>query len=64
MLETKPTPKLVSVVNPGNPSGTYIPERLLKVFSLSLSLSHAHPHITQDLCVNLCKFKLLSFMYG
>lgn len=32
-LETKPTPKLVSVVNPGNPSGTYIPEPLLKRIS-------------------------------
>ncbi|XP_059643168.1 aromatic aminotransferase ISS1-like [Cornus florida] len=33
LLETKPTPKLVSVVNPGNPSGTYIPEPLLKRIS-------------------------------
>lgn len=32
-LETKPIPKLVSVVNPGNPSGTYIPEPLLKRIS-------------------------------
>jgi len=31
LSETKPAPKLVSVVNPGNPSGTYIPEPLLKV---------------------------------
>lgn len=31
LRETKPVPKLVSVVNPGNPSGTYIPEPLLKV---------------------------------
>lgn len=31
LQETKPVPKLVSVVNPGNPSGTYIPEPLLKV---------------------------------
>lgn len=45
-METKPTPKLVTVVNPGNPSGTYIPEPLLKVgpvyfflFLLSLSLT-------------------------
>lgn len=36
LLETKPTPKLVTVVNPGNPSGTYIPEPLLKVFVQSL----------------------------
>ena len=31
LLETKPAPKLVTVVNPGNPSGTYIPDPLLKV---------------------------------
>ncbi|KAL5574637.1 hypothetical protein UlMin_016336 [Ulmus minor] len=30
LSETKPAPKLVSVVNPGNPSGTYIPDTLLK----------------------------------
>ncbi|CAK8574702.1 unnamed protein product [Lathyrus sativus] len=30
LSERKPVPKLVSVVNPGNPSGTYIPESLLK----------------------------------
>ncbi|XP_031487853.1 aromatic aminotransferase ISS1 [Nymphaea colorata] len=33
LLENKPTPKLVTVVNPGNPSGTYIPEPLLKRIS-------------------------------
>ncbi|KAL5559236.1 hypothetical protein UlMin_035447 [Ulmus minor] len=33
LLETKPTPKLVSIVNPGNPSGTCIPEPLLKRIS-------------------------------
>jgi katanin p60 ATPase-containing subunit A1 len=33
LSETKPTPKLVSIVNPGNPSGTYIPELLLKRIS-------------------------------
>ncbi|KAK2984894.1 hypothetical protein RJ640_008659 [Escallonia rubra] len=33
LRETKPTPKLVTVVNPGNPSGTYIPEPLLKRIS-------------------------------
>lgn len=33
LRETKPTPKLVTVVNPGNPSGTYIPESLLKRIS-------------------------------
>ncbi|KAK9022576.1 hypothetical protein V6N11_002826 [Hibiscus sabdariffa] len=33
LLETNPVPKLVSVVNPGNPSGTYIPEPLLKRIS-------------------------------
>ncbi|XP_068647438.1 aromatic aminotransferase ISS1-like [Aristolochia californica] len=31
--ENKPIPKLVVVVNPGNPSGTYIPEQLLKRIS-------------------------------
>lgn len=31
LKNTVPTPKLVTVVNPGNPSGTYIPESLLKV---------------------------------
>ncbi|CAL5210655.1 unnamed protein product [Lathyrus oleraceus] len=30
LSERKPVPKLVSIVNPGNPSGTYIPESLLK----------------------------------
>ncbi|XP_052176162.1 aromatic aminotransferase ISS1 isoform X2 [Diospyros lotus] len=33
LKETIPTPKLVTVVNPGNPSGTYIPEPLLKRIS-------------------------------
>lgn len=33
LSERKPVPKLVTVVNPGNPSGTYIPEPLLKVIS-------------------------------
>ncbi|KAK9923269.1 hypothetical protein M0R45_031698 [Rubus argutus] len=33
LSETKPTPKLVTVVNPGNPSGTYVPEPLLKRIS-------------------------------
>lgn len=31
--ETNPPPKVVTVVNPGNPSGTYIPEPLLKRIS-------------------------------
>ncbi|WJX42832.1 Aromatic aminotransferase iss1 [Trifolium repens] len=30
LSESKPVPKLVTVVNPGNPTGTYIPEPLLK----------------------------------
>ncbi|PON58907.1 L-threonine-O-3-phosphate decarboxylase [Trema orientale] len=30
LLESRPVPKLVTVVNPGNPTGTYIPEPLLK----------------------------------
>ncbi|XP_022844426.1 aromatic aminotransferase ISS1-like [Olea europaea var. sylvestris] len=33
LKDTKPTPKLVTVVNPGNPSGTYIPEPLLQRIS-------------------------------
>ncbi|XP_031103301.1 aromatic aminotransferase ISS1 [Ipomoea triloba] len=33
LKNTVPTPKLVTVVNPGNPSGTYIPEPLLKRIS-------------------------------
>lgn len=33
LSEHKPVPKLVTVVNPGNPSGTYIPEPLLKRIS-------------------------------
>eukprot|EP00262_Sarcandra_glabra_P022022 TRINITY_DN9543_c0_g1_i1.p1 TRINITY_DN9543_c0_g1~~TRINITY_DN9543_c0_g1_i1.p1 ORF type:complete len:395 (-),score=60.94 TRINITY_DN9543_c0_g1_i1:140-1324(-) len=33
LSEKKPVPKLVTVVNPGNPSGTYIPDPLLKRIS-------------------------------
>lgn len=33
LKNTVPIPKLVTVVNPGNPSGTYIPEPLLKRIS-------------------------------
>uniref|UniRef100_A0A5B7B607 Aminotransferase class I/classII large domain-containing protein n=1 Tax=Davidia involucrata TaxID=16924 RepID=A0A5B7B607_DAVIN len=33
LSETKPVPKLVSIVNPGNPSGICIPESLLKKIS-------------------------------
>ncbi|KAI3982738.1 hypothetical protein MKX01_010221 [Papaver californicum] len=33
ILSTEPVPKLVNVVNPGNPSGTYISEPLLKRIS-------------------------------
>ncbi|KAL8522356.1 hypothetical protein ACS0TY_012481 [Phlomoides rotata] len=33
LKETQPTPKLVTVVNPGNPSGTYIPQPLLQRIS-------------------------------
>ncbi|KNA12068.1 hypothetical protein SOVF_129050 [Spinacia oleracea] len=32
-LKTNPPPKVVTVVNPGNPSGTYVPEPLLKRIS-------------------------------
>jgi histidinol-phosphate/aromatic aminotransferase/cobyric acid decarboxylase-like protein len=31
-----PIPKLVTVVNPGNPSGAFIPKPMLQVISLSL----------------------------
>ncbi|KAJ4909006.1 Pyridoxal phosphate (PLP)-dependent transferases superfamily protein [Raphanus sativus] len=33
LSESKPTPKVVTVVNPGNPSGTYVPEPLLNRIS-------------------------------
>lgn len=33
LTENKPVPKLVTVVNPGNPSGAYIPEPLLQRIS-------------------------------
>ncbi|XP_074275952.1 aromatic aminotransferase ISS1 [Silene latifolia] len=33
LKKTNPPPKVVSVVNPGNPSGTYVPEPLLKRIS-------------------------------
>ncbi|XP_042491245.1 aromatic aminotransferase ISS1-like [Macadamia integrifolia] len=33
LSETKPVPKVVTIVNPGNPSGTYIPDPLLKRIS-------------------------------
>ncbi|KAF2323294.1 hypothetical protein GH714_034501 [Hevea brasiliensis] len=33
LSETRPVPKVVTVVNPGNPTGTYIPEPLLKRIS-------------------------------
>lgn len=31
LLKSGDPPKVVSIVNPGNPSGTYVPEPLLKV---------------------------------
>ena len=33
LSDSKPTPKVVSLVNPGNPSGTNLPEPLLKRIS-------------------------------
>uniref|UniRef100_A0A2P2IXM9 Uncharacterized protein MANES_11G050800 n=1 Tax=Rhizophora mucronata TaxID=61149 RepID=A0A2P2IXM9_RHIMU len=33
LSETKPAPKVVTVVNPGNPTGAYVPEPLLKRIS-------------------------------
>ncbi|XP_027339915.1 aromatic aminotransferase ISS1-like isoform X2 [Abrus precatorius] len=55
LSETKPAPKLVTVVNPGNPTGTYIPEPLLKRIS--------------DLCKNAGSWLVVDntyeyFMYG
>ncbi|RDX92290.1 Aromatic aminotransferase ISS1 [Mucuna pruriens] len=55
LSDTKPAPKLVTVVNPGNPSGTYIPEPLLKRIS--------------DLCKNAGSWLVVDntyeyFMYG
>ncbi|MBA0658577.1 hypothetical protein Goklo_010774, partial [Gossypium klotzschianum] len=52
LLETKPVPKLVTVVNPGNPSGTYIPEPLLKV-----------SHLLSTHCVCVCFHVAAYFMY-
>ncbi|KAG4972597.1 hypothetical protein JHK85_039018 [Glycine max] len=46
LSETKPPPKLVTVVNPGNPSGTYIPEPLLKI---------AYPSEVKDFAEQLLK---------
>jgi histidinol-phosphate/aromatic aminotransferase/cobyric acid decarboxylase-like protein len=34
LKENKPLPKLVTVVNPGNPSGAFIPRPMLEVISL------------------------------
>ncbi|XP_061338541.1 aromatic aminotransferase ISS1 isoform X2 [Gastrolobium bilobum] len=55
LSDTKPAPKLVTVVNPGNPTGTYIPESLLKRIS--------------DLCKNAGSWLVVDntyeyFMYG
>uniref|UniRef100_A0A6N2MJZ9 Aminotransferase class I/classII large domain-containing protein n=1 Tax=Salix viminalis TaxID=40686 RepID=A0A6N2MJZ9_SALVM len=36
LSEAKPVPKVVTVVNPGNPSGTYIPDPLLKIYAEKL----------------------------
>lgn len=46
-------PKLVNVVNPGNPSGTYIPEPLLKVRHSLLKIYHYNVD-------KLVMFKILS----
>jgi aromatic aminotransferase len=34
LKENEPIPKLVTVVNPGNPSGAFIPRPMLEVISL------------------------------
>ncbi|KAK7294146.1 hypothetical protein RJT34_17029 [Clitoria ternatea] len=49
LSESKPVPKLVTVVNPGNPSGTYIPQSLLKRIS--------------DLCQNAGSWLLVDNTY-
>lgn len=62
LRETKPTPKLVTVVNPGNPSGTYIPEALLKVLFLSSHLYFSRGlNISTDLISN--NTKALQFLF-
>jgi aromatic aminotransferase len=38
LKENKPVPKLVTVVNPGNPSGAFIPRTMLEVISLLIHL--------------------------
>ncbi|KAK3003970.1 hypothetical protein RJ639_019566 [Escallonia herrerae] len=53
LSESKPVPKLVSIVNPGNPSGICIPEPLLQV---SLSLSHTHTHTHTETKTNISTF--------
>ncbi|CAL0308771.1 unnamed protein product [Lupinus luteus] len=59
LSETKPVPKLVTVVNPGNPSGTYIPEPLLKVFPLCFSPLWR----IADLCKNAGSWLLVDNTY-
>ncbi|KAJ4953082.1 hypothetical protein NE237_029914 [Protea cynaroides] len=49
LSETKPLPKVVTIVNPGNPSGTYIPESLLKRIS--------------DLCANAGSWLIVDNTY-
>ncbi|PIN07573.1 Kynurenine aminotransferase, glutamine transaminase K [Handroanthus impetiginosus] len=65
LLHTKPTPKLVSLVNPGNPSGTYIPEPLLQRISdlckdagCWLVVDNAYDYRKDDLpiCSNMLSF--------
>ncbi|KAK9273042.1 hypothetical protein L1049_017849 [Liquidambar formosana] len=62
LFETKPVPKLVSIVNPGNPSGTCIPEHLLMRISdicgragSWLVVDNAYEYFTYDGLKHSCK---------
>ncbi|KAF8389026.1 hypothetical protein HHK36_025711 [Tetracentron sinense] len=58
LSENKPVPKLVTVVNPGNPSGTYIPEHLLKRIS-DLCKSAGSWLVVDNTYDHICRY----FMY-
>jgi histidinol-phosphate/aromatic aminotransferase/cobyric acid decarboxylase-like protein len=46
LKENDPIPKLVTVVNPGNPSGAFIPRPMLEVISL-------HEHLCLESLFNI-----------
>ncbi|XP_058218040.1 aromatic aminotransferase ISS1-like isoform X2 [Rhododendron vialii] len=61
LSDTKPVPKLVSIVNPGNPSGICIPEPLLKRISEIcrragswLLVDNAYEYFVYDGCEHSC----------